>query len=218
MTTATWWLQAQKALAKADPKMALLIKQYPKSDLKSRGAELETLQRAITGQQISTKAAASIWARVVARVGDVNSPQAWLAVPEAGLRACGFSGQKVKYVRGIAEGFLNGTVHPPKWNDMTDEQIIVELTRLPGIGRWTAEMYLMFNLLRPDVLAVDDLGLLKGFEKTYGPVRGTKTIVGLKRWRKIGVAMKKHAERWRPYRTLACWYLWRSLDPVETGY
>ncbi|HEX2859295.1 MAG TPA: DNA-3-methyladenine glycosylase 2 family protein [Alphaproteobacteria bacterium] len=218
MTTATWWLEGQKALAKADPKMALLIRQYPKSELKSRGAELETLQRAITGQQISTKAAASIWARVVARVGDVNSPQAWLNVPEADLRACGFSGQKVKYVRGIAEGFAGGTVHPPKWQNMTDEQIIAELVKLPGIGRWTAEMYLMFNLLRPDVLAVDDLGLLKGFEKTYGPVRGTKTLIGLKRWRKIGVAMKKHAELWRPYRTLACWYLWRSLDPVETGY
>jgi DNA-3-methyladenine glycosylase II len=218
MSAPTWWKEAQKALAKADPKMALLMKQYPTSQLKSRGAALETLQRAVVGQQISTKAAASIWARTIERVGNINDPQAWLKLKDEELRACGLSGQKVKYIRGIAAGFADGTVHPPKWDDMADEQIIAELVKLPGIGRWTAEMFLIFNLMKPDVLAVDDLGLLKGFEKTYGPIRGTKTLIGLKRWRKIGIAMKKHGELWRPYRTMANWYLWRSLDPVEINY
>jgi DNA-3-methyladenine glycosylase II len=218
MSTPAWWKEAQKALAKADPQMALLMKQYPTSQLKSRGAALETLQRAVVGQQISTKAAASIWARTVEKVGKLNNPQAWLTLKDEELRACGLSGQKVKYIRGIANGFADGTVHPPRWDDMPDEQIIAELVKLPGIGRWTAEMFLIFNLMKPDVLALDDLGLLKGFEKTYGPIRGTKTLIGLKRWRKIGMAMKKHGECWRPYRTMACWYLWRSLDPVEINY
>jgi DNA-3-methyladenine glycosylase II len=218
MTTATWWATAQNHLSKVDPKMARLMKQYPTSVLKSRGAALETLQRAVVGQQISTRAAASIWARTIMVVGEVNNPQAWLKLKDEDLRACGLSGQKVKYIRGIASGFADGTVHPPRWSEMSDEQIIAELVKLPGIGRWTAEMFLIFNLMKPDVLALDDLGLLKGFEKTYGPIRGTRTLTGLKRWRKIGMAMKKQGERWRPYRTMACWYLWRSLDPVETNY
>jgi DNA-3-methyladenine glycosylase II len=217
MTQPAWWAEAQRHL-RADPVLAALMRRHPDSILKTRGAALETLQRAIVGQQISVKAADSVWRKTLAAVGEINSPAAWLKLSEAQLRGCGLSGQKVRYVRGIASGFVDGTVHPPRWPAMADDAIIAELVKLPGIGRWTAEMYLIFHLLRPDVLPVDDLGLLKGYVQAYGPVRGTKTLTGMKRWKKIGAALGRQAESWRPYRTLATWYLWRSLDPVEVLY
>lgn len=217
MTTPAWWPDAVRAL-RADPVMAALMARFPHSVLRGRGAALETLQRAIVGQQVSVKAADAIWRRVSALVGDVNDPDAWLRSAAADLRAAGLSGQKVKYVHGIASGFADGTVHPRRWHAMADGDIISELVKLPGIGRWTAEMYLIFHLLRPDVLPVDDLGLLKAFVAEYGPVRGTARLEGMARWRKVGVALARKAEGWRPYRTLAVWLLWRSLDPVEVVY
>ena len=104
-------------------------------------------------------------------MGDVNDPAAVLRLSDEVLRGCGFSGSKVRYVKGIAQGFAEGTVHPGLWNGMADEAVIAELVKLPGIGRWTAEMFLMFHLLRPDVLPVDDLGLIKGFRLASHGVR-----------------------------------------------
>lgn len=202
--------------------MAALVKAHPTSCLKGRGAPFETLVRAVVGQQISVKAADAVWRKVLgckdARVLGGLRPEDIMGLSEGQLRACGLSGQKVKYVRGIATGFAQGTVHPGLWDGMDDAAIIAELTKLPGIGRWTAEMFLIFNLLRPNVLPLDDLGLLKAYERAYGPVRGTAKLEGMKRWRKVAMALDKHARRWQPYRTVATWYLWRSLDPVEVGY
>lgn len=211
-----YWDAALEHLER-DVVLSAVAGNFPHSFLKGRGAPFETLVRAVVGQQISVKAADAVWARFVAAAGAVE-PKAVLGLDDAQLRACGLSGQKVKYVRGIAGGFAEGTVRPGRWEGMDDEAVIAELTKLPGIGRWTAEMFLIFNLLRPDVLPVDDLGLLKGYEKLYGPVRGTARLEGPKKWKKVAAALRKTAEAWRPYRTVAVWLLWRSLDPVEVGY
>jgi DNA-3-methyladenine glycosylase II len=220
MTAPAYWKKAQ-AYLRADPVMRGVMARFPESVLKGRGQPFETLVRAVVGQQISVKAADSIWQRVLGcwDTGMLGEPREVLAVPEERLRACGLSGSKVKYIRGIAEGFVSGIVHPGLWDGMDDEHVIAELVKLPGIGRWTAEMFLIFTLMRPDVLPVDDLGLLKGYEKAYGPVRGTAKLEGMARWRKMAAQMRKHADKhWAPYRTVATWYLWRSLDPVEVVY
>lgn len=212
MTKPQWWDEGCAVLVR-DAALAEVMKTHAKGFLKSRGAPMETLMRAVVGQQISVKAAEAVWQRFVGLIEDTSSPARVLACADAELRACGLSGQKVAYVRGIARGFAEGVVHPGLWNGMDDEAVISELVKLPGIGRWTAEMFLMFHLLRPDVLPVGDLGLIKGFKLVYGS--GWKTDGDLKTWQK---RLTKAAEAWRPYRSLATWYLWRSLDPVEVEY
>lgn len=219
MAVLGWWQEACCELAVRDPVLAQVMARFPESCLKGRGQALESLLRAVVGQQISVKAAAAVWARFVALMeGGALRPEAVLELTEEQLRGAGLSGQKVKYIRGICAGFVERTVHPGLWDNMPDDAIIAELVKLPGIGKWTAEMFLIFHLLRPDVLPLDDLGLLKGFEKLYGPVRGTSTLEGMKRWKKIAFALEKKAELWRPYRTVGTWFLWRSLDPVEVNY
>lgn len=210
---ASYWAEACAALRAVDPVMGALMDAHPTGMLVGRGAPLETLMRSVVGQQISVKAAQSIWLRFADAVGDVNDPAAVLRVPDEVMRGCGFSGSKVRYVKGIAQGFADGTVHPGLWDGMDDAAVIAELVKLPGIGRWTAEMFLMFHLLRPNVLPVDDLGLVKGYKLAYfGP---DFEDLPLKAWQTKLVAA---AEVWRPWRSVAVWYLWRSLDPVEVGY
>lgn len=207
-----YWAEACEALRR-DEVLAGLMRQHPTGMLTGRGAPLETLMRSVVGQQISVKAAASIWARFGEAVGDVNDPAAVLRLSDEAMRGCGFSGSKVRYVKGIAQGFADGRVHPGLWNGMADEAVIGELVKLPGIGRWTAEMFLMFHLLRPDVLPVDDLGLIKGFRLAYHGAGGDE--VPLKVWQQ---RLREVADSWRPWRSVAVWYLWRSLDPVEVSY
>ena len=197
-----------------DAVLAGFINQYPHSIVRSRGAALETLQRAVVGQQISVKAADSVWGRCVALVAQPNQPEAWLAQTDEALRACGLSGQKVKYVRGIAKACFDETIQPHKWPHMNDAQVQAELVALPGVGVWTAEMFLMFHLARPDVLPLGDLGLINAFKKHYG--KNWKTPTDIKGWQ---VRIARHAAKhWAPYRSVATWYLWRSLDPHEVGY
>lgn len=218
--TPAYWAEAVGHLMR-DPVMAGIIARFPDSVLCSRGAPFETLVRAVVGQQISVKAAESIWQKVLGcwDSGVLGKPREVLGLTDERLRACGLSASKVRYIHGIAEGFESGVVHPGVWDGMDDERVIAELVKLPGIGRWTAEMFLIFTLMRPDVLPVDDLGLLKGYVQAYGPVRGTATLEGSVRWRKIAAAMRKHADKhWAPYRTVAVWFVWRSLDPSEIIY
>jgi DNA-3-methyladenine glycosylase II len=135
------------------------------------------------------------------------TPEAVLAKERARLRACGLSDRKTEYIADLARRFADGHVHVHKWPAMSDEEIIADLVQVRGIGRWTAEMFLMFNLLRPDVFPLDDLGLQKGIRVAYFKNR------------KIAVErMKKLGEGWRPWRSVATWYLWRSLDPVPVEY
>jgi DNA-3-methyladenine glycosylase II len=201
-----YWDRAKRALARKDVVMAAIIRSRPKVFLMRRGEPFLTLARAIVGQQISVKAAQSVWDKVVLCVGAVT-PENVLAKSRPQLRACGLSDRKTEYIADLAQHFADGSIHMHRWPEMSDEEIIAELVQVRGIGRWTAEMFLIFNLLRPDVFPLDDLGLQKGIRLAYFK----KRAVSLKTMRKLG-------ESWRPWRSVATWYLWRSLDPVPVEY
>jgi DNA-3-methyladenine glycosylase II len=200
------WQQACDELAAADDVMRQLIVRFEGSVLKTRGAPFETLMRAIVGQQISLAAADTIWRRLCACV-DPGCPASVLSVAVEPLRQAGLSQRKAEYVHDLAQHFVDGRIDPVRFAGQDDETIIQELTAVRGIGRWTAEMFLMFNLVRPDVWPVDDIGLQKAVAALYH--RGER--LPLCELRALG-------ERWRPWRTVASWYLWRSLDPVEVVY
>jgi DNA-3-methyladenine glycosylase II len=201
-----YWLRAKRALAKADPVMAGIIRSHPRITLTCRGEPFLTLARAIVAQQISVKAAQSIWNRFAACVG-VVTPANVLARPRPLLRACGLSDRKTEYIADLAQHFAGGAIHVHRWPGMDDEAIIAELIEVRGIGRWTAEMFLIFNLMRPDVLPLDDLGLQRAMRVHY--------FRGRARSRE---AMRRLAGAWQPWRSVATWYLWRSLDPVPVAY
>jgi len=201
-----YWEQAKRTLARRDPVMAAIMRRHPRVHLAARGEPFQTLARAIVGQQISVQAAQSVWSRVL-EVAPGMSPGEVLAVRRPRLRACGLSERKTEYIADLARHFAEGTVHPHRWPEMDDEAVIAELAAVRGIGRWTAEMFLMFNLLRPDVYPLGDLGLLKAVRLSY--FKGRK--VPLPRIRKLGLT-------WQPWRSVATWYLWRSLDPLPVEY
>ena len=202
----SYWDKAKRSLARKDPVMARIMREHPKVFLARRGEAFMTLARAIVGQQISVKAAQSVWDRVCGCVGEIT-PENILRKKRPELRACGLSDRKTEYIADLAQHFADGRIHVHRWPEMSDEEIIAELVEVRGIGRWTAEMFLIFNLLRPDVFPLDDLGLQKGIRLAY--FAGRK--ISLKRMHKLG-------ETWRPWRSVATWYLWRSLDPVPVEY
>ena len=202
-----YWDRAKRALARRDPVMGAIMRRHPGVYMMARGEPFMTLARAICGQQISVKAAQSVWNRVCICLEQKITPEAVVAADRKNLRACGLSDRKTEYIADLAQHFVDGKIHARDWPRMSDEEIIAELTDVRGIGRWTAEMFLMFNLLRPDVFPLDDLGLQKGIRVSY--FKGRK--VSLARMRKLG-------ESWRPWRSVATWYLWRSLDPVPVEY
>ncbi|HET7547971.1 MAG TPA: DNA-3-methyladenine glycosylase [Usitatibacter sp.] len=198
-----YWEEAKAYLAKRDKVLRKLVRKFPEADLRTRGDAFQTLCRSIVGQQISVKAAQSIWARFAAAAGTV-SPANVAAMPVEVLRGCGFSSQKSLYVKDLATHFDTGAVKPRRWARMSDEAIIEDLVRVKGIGRWTVEMFLIFHLMRPDVLPVDDLGLRRAMERAYNDGEPlTKD------------EMRALGERWSPWSSVATWYLWRSLDPVS---
>jgi DNA-3-methyladenine glycosylase II len=201
-----YWDRAKRALARRDPVMGAIIRSRPRVHLARRGEPFMTLARAIVGQQISVKAAQSVWDRLASCVGDMT-PAGVLSRAPRELRACGLSDRKTEYIVDLARRFDGGLVHPHRWPEMGDEDVIVDLVQVRGIGRWTAEMFLIFNLLRPDVFPLDDLGLQAAIRRHY--FRGRKA--SLARLRRLG-------EGWAPWRSVATWYLWRSLDPVPVEY
>ena len=201
-----YWDRAKRSLSRKDPIMGAIMRAHPKVFMTPRGEPFFTLARAICGQQISVKAAQSVWDRLCVCVERI-SPEHVLRKDRKALRACGLSDRKVEYIADLAQHFADGRIHMHNWPAMDDEAIIAELTEVRGIGRWTAEMFLMFNLLRPDVFPLDDLGLQKGIRVEY--FKGRK--VSLR-------TMKRLGETWRPWRSVATWYLWRSLDPVPVEY
>src|SRR5512144_163749 len=205
-----YWDTAARELARRDRVMRRLIAGFPEIALTRRYDAFTTLARAITGQQISVKAAETVWNRVVAASGGRRQrlqPAAILALDPGRLRECGLSARKGEYVRDLAARFDDGRIVPRRWRAMDDEAVIDELVAVKGIGRWTAEMFLMFSLLRPDVLPVDDIGLQRAAERLYnGGERFSMTEL-----RTLG-------ETWRPWRSVATWYLWRSVDPVPIQY
>ena len=201
-----YWDGAKRSLARRDPVMGAIIRSRPRVHLVRRGEPFMTLARAIVGQQISVKAAQSVWDRLMLCVGECT-PQAVLRRKAPRLRACGLSDRKTEYIVDLARRFDRGLVHPHRWPGMSDEEVIADLVQVRGIGRWTAEMFLIFNLLRPDVFPLDDLGLQNAIRRHYCDGRKAS----LARMRRLG-------EQWAPWRSVATWYLWRSLDPVPVEY
>jgi DNA-3-methyladenine glycosylase II len=201
-----YWQQASSALASDDPVMAGFVARYGGSSLASRGDPFVTLARSIVGQQISVKAADSVWARFSGALPVVAPAEILSATPEL-LRGCGLSARKVEYLGDLARHFNSDEIHLERWAVMSDQDIISELTAIRGIGVWTAEMFLIFNQLRPDVFPLDDIGLQKAVAVHYcnGERPGRRTLID-------------YGERWRPWRSVATWYLWRSLDPVPVEY
>jgi DNA-3-methyladenine glycosylase II len=207
---ADFWDDACKHLVKRDRVMKKLIPRFSEGQLESRGDAFTTLARSIVGQQISVKAAQSVWDRLIALTSGPSSrlsPKSVLDLDAPQIRAAGLSARKVEYLCDLAEHFRSGSVSPARWHDMDDEAIIEELVGIRGIGRWTAEMFLIFHLLRPNVLPLDDVGLIKGISVNYfsgEPVSRAEA-------REVGDA-------WAPYRSVATWYIWRSLDPMPLSY
>jgi DNA-3-methyladenine glycosylase II len=208
--TPEYWDEACKHLGKRDRVMRKLIPQFGEGRLQSRGDAFTTLARSIVGQQISVKAAQAVWDRFAALMSEPSTrlaPDAVLGLEPASLRAAGLSARKVEYLGDLAHHFASGAVHVRQWQQMDDEAIIDELVAIRGIGRWTAEMFLIFHLMRPNVLPLDDLGLLKGISVNYfsgEPVSRAEA-------REVGDA-------WAPFRSVATWYIWRSLDPLPVDY
>src|SRR6185503_18834353 len=191
-----------------------LVRAYPGIHLKRRADPFTTLARAIVGQQISVKAADAIWWRFVAVADDAPAhkfrrlPAAKVAAADmAALRGCGLSQRKAEYLSDLARHFASGKLDPKRWRKLDDEAVIAELIDVKGIGRWTAEMFLMFHELRPDVLPVDDLGLVKAVAEHYHKGK-----------RMAPKALRRFGARWAPWRSVATWYLWRSLDPLPVVY
>ena len=190
--------------------MRKLIPQFGDGRLQSPGDAFTTLARSIVRQQISVKAAQSVWDRFAAlspRSSLRLTPSGVLALDPLAMRGAGLSVRKVEYLRDLAQHFASGSVHVRQWQQMDDEEIIEELIAIRGIGRWTAEMFLIFHLMRPNVLPLDDIGLIKGISLNYfsgEPVSRAEA-------REVGDA-------WAPFRSVATWYIWRSLDPLPIAY
>jgi DNA-3-methyladenine glycosylase II len=201
-----YWTRAKRALSRADPVLAKIMREHPGVSLARRGEPFFTLARSIVGQQISVRAAQSVWNRLAEAAPGLR-PEDILALDTAALRACGLSARKAEYISDLSHKFLDGTLHRALWDDMDDEAVIAELVKVRGIGRWTAEMFLIFNLLRPDVLPLDDIGLQRAMRIHY--FRGRPATAA---------RMRKLAQAWAPWRSVATWYLWRSLDPVPVEY
>ncbi len=201
-----YWQQAALELARDDAPMAALVERFAGLTLVTRGDPFATLARSIVGQQISVKAADAVWGRLAQALGEVV-PARVLALSTEELAACGLSRRKVEYISDLAGHFADGRLLPEQWQALDDEAVIAELTAVRGIGRWTAEMFLIFNLLRPDVFPLDDIGLQRAVAEHY--------LAGAKPTRR---GLAEFGERWRPWRSVATWYLWRSLDPLPVEY
>ncbi|MBV8666654.1 MAG: DNA-3-methyladenine glycosylase 2 family protein [Burkholderiaceae bacterium] len=200
-----YWEDAKAELMKRDRILRKLIPQFGDLHLIGRGDPFTTLARSVVGQQISVKAAQSVWERFLEMCPKCTPLQVIKAGEE--LASCGMSKRKAEYILDLAEHFKAKRLHVEQWSEMDDEDVIAELVQIRGIGRWTAEMFLIFNLRRPNILPLDDLGLLKGISVNYfsgEPVSRSDA--------------REVAANWEPWRTVATWYLWRSLDPVPVEY
>ncbi len=202
-----YWDEACAYLVKKDRVMRKLIPQFGDACLQSRGDPFVTLARSVVGQQISVAAAQTIWDRFAKLAKPKLTPGKVLKLKVDDMRACGLSARKIEYLVDLALHFDSGALHVNQWDGMEDEAIIAELVAIRGIGRWTAEMFLIFHMLRADVLPLDDVGLLRGISENYfsgEPVSRSEA--------------KEVSAAWAPFRSVATWYLWRSLDPLPVAY
>jgi len=210
-----YWDDATRVLAKRDPVLRKIIRAHPDVHLARRSDPFTALARAIVGKHISVKAADSIWKRLVARAGapavrtrfpKMDAARV-LALDDAAMRAIGLSRGKAAYLRDLAAHFASGKLAPRAWRHLADDALIERLVEVKGIGRWTAEMFLIFHELRPDVFPLGDVGLRRALATHYN--QGEAMTFE---------AMHALGEAWQPYRSVATWYLWRSLDPVPVEY
>ncbi|MDR2710069.1 MAG: DNA-3-methyladenine glycosylase 2 family protein [Burkholderiales bacterium] len=210
-----YWDRAVRALSRCDPVLYGLIAAYPEFHLRRRSDAFTALARAIVGQQISVKAADAVWRRFVTAVDPAHAEVAFPEVAPAvvaaltpdTLRHAGLSQRKAEYMQDLARRFADGTLNPATWKTLADEALIEALVTVKGIGRWTAEMFLMFHELRADVFPIADFGLQKAVRLHYAGEDDLSLD-----------EMQALAEPWRPYRSVATWYLWRSLDPLPVEY
>ncbi|MEL0214075.1 MAG: DNA-3-methyladenine glycosylase 2 family protein [Euryarchaeota archaeon] len=204
-STPEWWGSAKLELANKDVLLKSLIEEFEEPRLSSRGDLFATLIKSIVGQQISVIAASAVWSRLFDLVGEVN-PESILAKTHEELRQVGLSNRKVEYIVGIAEAWTEG-LSEIDWEQMSDEEVVQELVKLRGVGRWTVQMLLIFALLRQDVFPIDDIGLIRGMEKLYNSGNPLETS-----------ELYEISEKWIPYRTMGVWYIWRSIDPEPVEY
>jgi DNA-3-methyladenine glycosylase II len=204
--TPEYWNRAKRALSRRDPVMGAIIRGCPGVALVHRGEPFTTLARAIVGQQISVKAAQTVWERINRALPEFT-PAAVTRHGAARLARCGLSRRKAEYFVDLARHFRDGLLQLDGWAGMDDEAVIRDLVQVRGIGRWTSEMFLMFDLLRPDVLPLDDIGLQRAVSVHY--FDGAPAAMA---------EIRELAEMWSPWRSVATWYLWRSLDPVPVEY
>jgi DNA-3-methyladenine glycosylase II len=199
--------RARRALLRRDAILAPVIRKYKHRTILETPAidPFSALVRTITSQQLSTKAAATIHRRILDLMpGGVATPESIEKTTDEQLRAAGLSRQKIAYVRDLAKHASTGDLPLHDLKTLSDDDVIAAITRVKGLGRWSAEMFLMFRLHRADVLPVDDLGIVVAVQRLYGLRKRPKPD-----------RLRKIAEPWRPYRTVACWYLWRSLENTE---
>jgi DNA-3-methyladenine glycosylase II len=197
-----YWAEAKAELMRRDRIMNKLIPQFGDMHLRGHPDPFTTLARSIVGQQVTVKAAEIAWAKLRALCPKML-PSQIIKAGAAELGACGLSKRKTDYILDLADHFKAKRVHADLWSQMADEAVIAELVQIRGITRWTAEMFLIFNLLRPNVLPLDDPGLIQGISQNYfsgEPVSRSDA--------------REVAANWEPWRTVATWYLWRSLDPI----
>ena len=201
-----YWEDACKRLSRKDRVMKRLIAQSDGACLQTRGDAFVTLARSIVGQQISVKAAQSVWDRFALLPRKMTAANV-LKLKVDDMRSAGLSARKIEYLVDLSLHFDSGAIDVDAWHVMDDEAIIAELVGIRGIGRWTAEMFLIFHLMRPNVLPLDDVGLLNGISRNYF----SGDVVSRSDARDVAVA-------WSPYCSVATWYIWRSLDPLPVAY
>ena len=202
-----YWKKAKIQLSKKDPVLRKIIKKFKTGYLKSKNNPFFSLCRTIIGQQISVKAADSIWLKFEKKCKKKITPKNVLKLSSSSLKRAGLSRQKISYLKSLSSAFLSNKIQPSKWSSLENEIIIQELIQIKGIGRWTAEMFLIFNLCRPDIFPADDLGLIKGICKCYNlnyPITRDHAL--------------QLSKKWQPWRSVATWYFWRSLDPIPVEY
>ena len=200
--TPPYWEQAKKELSKADPIMKKLIASYPGEGITTRGDAFGTLVRSIIGQQVSVKAAEAITQRLE-KLMNTLLPEDFLKIEPELLRSAGLSRQKIVYLTELSRRYLESPFNRKTFDKMSDEEVVTFLTSFKGIGKWTAEMFLLFFLVRPDIFPVQDIGLQKAIKKQYNKDKPT---------------LERLSKKWQPYRTVATWYLWRSLDTIAVAY
>jgi len=206
MSIPRYWKQATRELSERDAVIRGIAARSPGLRLRSRGDAFNTIARSIVGQQISVKAAASVWAKLSASIPSIEPAIIYAHDAEA-LRACGLSRSKVVYIKDLARHFVENLFDIKLWAQMSDDELISDLVQVHGIGRWTAEMFLIFHMLRPNVLPLGDIGLQRAMNLHYNKGKPLTE-------RRIRTISKV----WSPWCSVATWYLWRSLDPIPVEY